>query len=142
MHKLHKTFISAALLTFLSAVYCQAAESGIDRNKDGMPDRWIEARQNGGQSISSDNNYDGKIDYSLEIDEFGNKVHEETDFNLDGSMDDFYFYSNGVLIRQEIDTNYDNKPDVWIYLEKGIYIIKVERDKNFDGIIDYTKQYK
>ena len=30
-----------------------------------QPDRWIEARQNGGQIISSDNNYDGIIDYTL-----------------------------------------------------------------------------
>ncbi|MDX9801927.1 MAG: hypothetical protein RBT69_11400 [Spirochaetia bacterium] len=142
MHILHKTLAAAAFFVFLLPLYCSADESGIDRNKDGKADRWIEARQSGGQIVSSDNNYDGVIDYILEIDEFGNKIYEETDFNLDGSMDDFYFYSNGVLVRQEIDTNYDNKIDIFIYLEKGIYITKVERDKNFDGIIDYTKQYK
>ena len=57
-------------------------------------------------------------------------------------MDDFYYYKNGVLERQEIDTNFDKNIDVWVYLEEGIYIIKIERDKNHDGVIDYTKKYK
>ncbi len=136
--------MTAVVLAAVSAsgLFCHAAESESDRNKDGRPDRWIETLSGGGELVKSDNNYDGIVDYQLEMDSSGNKVSEEIDFNLDGSMDDFYFYKTGVLIRQEIDTNYDGKPDVWIYLEKGIYIVNVERDKDFDGVVDYTKKYK
>ena len=143
MNKLLKS-ISAVTFCMItvSAALSLATDNGEDRNKDGKPDRWIESRAGGGQIIKADNNYDGKIDYTLELDSSSNKVYEEIDYNLDGEMDDFYFYRTGVLERQEIDTNYDTKPDVWIYLNKGIYIIKVERDKDFDGVVDYTKKYK
>jgi hypothetical protein len=133
--------ISFCMIT-ISAASSLAADNGEDRNRDGKPDRWIESRTGGGQIIKSDNNFDGEIDYILELDSSSNKIYEEMDFNLDGQMDDFYFYRTGVLERQEIDTNYDTKPDVWIYLNKGIYVNKVERDKDFDGVVDYTKTYK
>lgn len=137
-------FASASLFFVIPAIllFSAAAETAIDRNNDGKPDRWVTTLPDGGQIIKSDNSYDGKVDYILEIDNAGSKVFEQVDFNHDGEMDDFYYYKNGVLERQEIDTNFDKNIDVWIYLEEGIYIIKIERDKNHDGVIDYTKKYK
>jgi len=83
-----------------------------------------------------DRNEDGIVDYAVQIDDRGEKVREAMDFNNDGLMDDFYFYSNGVLQRQEVDTNYDRRIDVWIYLRRGVYIEKWERDRDYDGVID------
>jgi hypothetical protein len=61
-------------------------------------------------------------------------------------MDTFYFYDSGVLIRQEVDSNYDGKIDIWIYLYKSIYISKYEVDTDFDGkadkVVDYGKKNK
>ena len=56
-------------------------------------------------------------------------------------MDDFYYYKNGVLERHEIDTNFDLKPDIWVYIDEGVYIKKIERDKDYDGIPDIIKEY-
>lgn len=62
-------------------------------------------------------------------------------FNHDGEMDDFYYYRAGVLTLRVVDTNYDNQPDLWVHLDEGVYIWKIERDTNFDGNIDYVKEY-
>lgn len=118
-----------------------ANEIPEDINGDGNFDRWTQNTSDGKQTIKSDNNYDGIVDYLIKIDEVGNKIYEEFDFNFDSKMDDFYFYENGVLRRQEIDNNFDGNIDVWIYLEKGIYISKIERDADYDGKIDFTKEY-
>ena len=115
-----------------------------DVNEDGEPDRWIEESGNGYTFIRSDRNFDGVIDHVLKIDAAGNKVYEEMDFNLDGIMDDFSYYSRGVLERREIDTNFDTRIDLWITMYEGVYIMKVVRDTDFDGepdkIIDYANR--
>jgi len=123
-------------------LFCQSLKGTEDRNNDGKPDRWIYVKSDGSYIIESDNNYDGKIDYILETDKLGNKVYEAMDFGYTGKMNNFYYYKNGALERQEIDSNNDGKIDIWIYLEKGIYITKIERDTKHTGVIDYVKVYK
>ena len=91
--------------------------------------------------LTLDRNGDGSIDYAVMIDDRGYKVREAVDFNHDGRMDDFYFYSNDVLQRQEIDSNYDGRIDIWIYLRSGVYISRWERDRNHDGVIDDRAEY-
>jgi hypothetical protein len=56
-------------------------------------------------------------------------------------MDDFYYYERGQLIRQEVDTNFDGRIDVWVYLHEGLYIKSYERDSDYDGEIDLVKEY-
>ena len=83
-----------------------------DENNDGKPDHWM-STVNGNQTlIEQDRNFDGKVDYSLLIDENANRIEEELDYNFDGVMDDFYYYTNDVLVRREIDTNYDGNIDL------------------------------
>ena len=86
-----------------------------------------------------DYNTDGNIDYLVRLNADGVKVMESIDFNKDGEMDDLYFYSNGIIVRREIDSNYDMKIDVWVYIKDGSFIEKYEQDLNFDGIIDKVK---
>ena len=112
------------------------------RSGNGKPDRWIYLKADGGYIIEADNNYDGKIDYRLETDEMGRKVFEEMDFEFTGRMNNFYYYVNGVLARHEIDSNNDGNIDIWIYLEEGIYIVRIERDTDHDGTIDFVRSYK
>ncbi len=92
-------------------------------------------------SLETDRDNDGTIDYLLGFDESGKKIYEELDFNYDGKMDDFYYYTSGVLIRREIDTNYDSKVDVWVYIHEGVYIERYERDLDYDGEIDQIKDF-
>jgi hypothetical protein len=91
--------------------------------------------------IELDRNNDGKSDHIMLLDERGNKVYEELDYNFDGEMDDFCFYTGGTLLREEIDSNYDGQIDIWVYLKKGIYVERYERDTDFDGKIDIVKKY-
>ena len=86
-----------------------------------------------------DSNTDGDIDHLVRINIDGVKVMESIDFNLDGEMDDLYFYSNGIIVRREIDSNFDMKIDVWVYIKDGSLIEKYEQDLDFDGTIDKVK---
>lgn len=86
-----------------------------------------------------DSNTDGYIDYLVQTNMDGVKVMESIDFNHDGEMDDLYFYSKGIIVRREIDSNFDMKIDVWVYIKDGSLIEKYEQDLDFDGIIDKVK---
>ncbi len=131
------------ILSFLLTGFFLYGASGAskDRNNDGEPDQWYEFSSGGNEVVRSDNNFDGVVDYELEYDSSGLKIMESEDFNNDGEMDDFYYYENGVLVRHEVDTNFDSKPDLWVYLDKGVYIERIERDKDFDGVPDIIKKY-
>lgn len=86
-----------------------------------------------------DSNTDGDIDHLVRINIDGAKVMESIDFNHDGEMDDLYFYSKGIIVRREIDSNFDMKIDVWVYIKDGSLIEKYEQDLDFDGTIDKVK---
>lgn len=91
--------------------------------------------------LTLDRNEDGRIDYAVLVSDSGDKIREAMDFNHDGNMDDFYFYENDVLQKEEIDSNYDGKIDIWVYLNRGVYIRMWERDTDFDGVIDEREEY-
>lgn len=86
-----------------------------------------------------DSNNDGNIDYLVRTNIDGDKVMESIDFNFDGEMDDLYFYSEGIIVRREIDSNFDLKIDIWVYIKDGSFIEKYEQDLDFDGLIDKVK---
>jgi hypothetical protein len=91
--------------------------------------------------LTSDRDDDGIVDYAVRVDERGNKLQEAVDYNRDGLMDDFYFYANDVLQRQELDSNFDEEIDIWIYMWRGVYVQKWERDTDFDGTVDISRDY-
>ncbi len=91
--------------------------------------------------ITGDTNGNGLIDYALKLDENGMKLYEAMDFNGDGVMDDFYFYRNEVLIRQELDTNFDGNIDLRIFMYDGVRVERYERDTNHDGNVDLVREF-
>jgi len=91
---------------------------------------------------TNDMNRDGNIDHVFIFDENGYKLYEVMDYDKDGQMDDFYFYRNGVFIRQEIDRNADQRIDLWVYITEGIYVEGYEMDSDYDGLIDVVKIYE
>jgi len=100
----------------------------------------------GAPSYEADRNSDGNVDYRIFNDAKGRKVYEEYDYDYDGRMDDFYYYKEGQLDREEIDSDSNGKIDVWIVLYQGKYIRRIEQDKDGDGkpdaITDYDKVKK
>lgn len=101
----------------------------------------VEAYSNGAGWIVGDTNGDGRIDYALKLNDVFRKEMEAVDTNHDGRMDNFYFYRNEVLVREEIDSNHDGRIDLWVFLTGGIYIERYERDTNHDGVIDLVRRY-
>jgi len=144
-----KAFMKLAIAgVYLFCAFClttpliQAANTGeSDTNSDGKTDQWIEDLGGDKFRVTKDRNFDGIVDYALNYTADGYKEFEEVDFNYDGKMDDFYYYRTGVLEMREVDTNYDGEIDLYVFLDKGVYIWKIERDTDFDGTIDYLKEY-
>lgn len=112
-----------------------------DENGDGKADQWLEDLGDGRFKVTMDRDFDGIVDYALIYHSDGAKEHAELDFNYDGEMDDFYFYRSGVLDRRSVDTNYDGQVDLWVFLDEGVYVWKVERDTDYNGEVDYVKEY-
>jgi hypothetical protein len=133
--------LSAALALLLPCAALWASPGlSVDSNKDGQMDQWYETGEGGVFVLLSDRNFDGTADYEVRYDAQNRKISEKMDFNHDGSMDDFYFYQEGRLVRQEIDTNFDGAVDVWVFLD-GVYVLGYERDKDFDGVVDLVKRF-
>lgn len=86
-----------------------------------------------------DSNNDGSIDYFIRTNLDGDKIIEIMDFNHDGEMDDLYFYSDGIIVRREVDSNFDMNIDIWVYIKDGTMIEKYEQDIDFNGEIDKVK---
>ena len=134
-------FIFMLIPAFIFAISPPSGALEIDDDNNGITDRWETLNDKGGLSIYLDTKGDGLVDFVMDHDDDGYKIYEALDFNKDGELDDFYFYSREVLERREIDSNYDGFVDIWIYLSEGVYISSYERDTDFDGTVDVTKKY-
>ena len=123
-------------LVVLSVVFCE--ERVFDCNKLVVQ---MKALEEGPPVDTYDSNGDGKVDFMEKLDKDGNKIMEIFDFNHDGAMDDFYFFTDGVISKREIDSNFDKKVDIWVYIKDGHYITKYERDLDYNGTVDQVKTF-
>jgi hypothetical protein len=135
-----KTVIAAIILILMCVLPLLAASPVTDIELLRQEARSLLAI-NGTRWLEIDSNNDGKIDHIMLLNRPGDKVYEELDMNHDEKMDDLCYYKNGVLIREETDTNYDGKIDLWVFIREGVYVEKYAQDKDFDGVIDFTKEY-
>ena len=104
-----------------------------DVNEDGRAD--IEQVQRGGRPycMRADMNFDGMIDVVRFYESDGVSVAQERhDFDFDGQLDQLSFYQDGKLVRKELDTNFDNTIDTWLWCDGG-WVVKAERDRQRDG---------
>ena len=92
-------------------------------------------------AMELDSNDDGQVDYLIKTNESDEKMMEILDYNHDGEMDDFYIYEKGVLRQRAIDSNFDTKIDIWVYLKEGVYISRYEEDSDYDGTMDVDRSY-
>src|SRR5262245_4461775 len=63
------------------------------------------------------------------------------DINRDGRPDRWEYYDHrGVLLRQNIDTNFDGKSDIQESYQDG-HLVRREADRNFDDQVDLTDEF-
>lgn len=71
-----------------------------------------------------------------------NLLRQVLDSNNDGMLDDCaYFNSEGNIEFEGIDTNFDQKFDMWIQIENGKYITRIQRDFDYDGYVDSDQKF-
>ncbi len=140
-----------------------------DTNHDGVADRWTDYRDDVGERVEVDRDFDGIRDgfYTYED---GTLAYEEHDTNNDGVIDrrveyvarrrtleledrdfsgimDFkiFYDEREIPVRTELDTNEDGQTDVWEYYEgsdlPSIVLVRKEEDLDADGEIDVTSHY-
>lgn len=136
-HLLQSVVLLVGILSFVSAQTIGAPAVRQEQSEEPI----FAVTDYGPPWITGDTGGNGRTDYALKLDEYGNKVAEAVDYNADGFMDDFYHYRNGSLVRQELDTNFDQRIDLWIFMENGVYVRGYHRDTNFDGTIDVRREF-
>lgn len=136
-----RTACIALGMLWIALPFAAADDGSLPRTRELSAWQSFDPAEYGEQWLLLDRNEDGTPDYAVRTNDSGQKVYEAMDFNYDGRMDDFYFYENDVLQRQELDSNFDEQIDIWIYLRRGVYITMWERDRDFDGIIDDRERY-
>lgn len=144
MKKPFTIILFLGLIFFVFPAYSLEPPAGagvFDDDGDGAVDHWEFINEAGGLTIYLDTRGDGKVDFVLEQDKDGYKIMEAMDFNGDGELDDYYYYSREVLVRREVDTNYDGQVDTWVFISEGVYIERYERDTDYDGQVDLVKSF-
>ncbi|MDA3948226.1 MAG: hypothetical protein PF508_03285 [Spirochaeta sp.] len=132
--------IGVLLILSLTVLGAQSAERPDESDEDEW-EKIFDVDEYDETWLVGDTRNDGRTDYALKRDDQGRKWFEAVDFNGDGLMDDFYLYSSGTLVRQELDTNFDGAIDLWIHMHDGVRVAGYERDTNYDGTIDLVKEF-
>ncbi len=136
-----KQLVQILLLTLFTFTFLGAQAVERERVTDEDSPRIFNVEDYDATWITGDTSGDGRTDYALKLDVNGRKRYEAVDFNNDGLMDDFYYYRNEVLIREELDTNYDGRIDLWIFMHDGVRVERYERDTDYDGVVDLLRDF-
>ena len=87
-----------------------------------------------------DTNLDGIKDVVRTFNAKGEAQKENADTNYDGKLDIWSTFVSGRLSEEDVDTNFDGAPDVWKYYVDG-RLARIKRDRNFDGKPDVWEIY-
>jgi hypothetical protein len=87
-----------------------------------------------------DTNLDGLKDVVRFFNAKGEANKENADTNYDGKLDVWATFVNGRMSEEDLDTNFDGAIDLWKYYTEG-RLSRVKRDRNFDGKPDVWEIY-
>lgn len=79
-----------------------------------------------------DTNLDGIKDVVRTYNDNGEPLREEADTDYDGRIDVWTDFVDGIIAEVQVDTNKDGEPDVWKFYVDG-QLQRVRRDRNGDG---------
>ena len=118
----------------------------LDLDHDGKPDTWRTTRRlpDGREvlvRVERDLNGDGRVDLREFYDAEGNLERQELDLDFDGKPDVILHFEKGQLASKEYAFGFDGKPHAWSYYEKG-RLVRKERDENGDGRVDYWEYWE
>jgi hypothetical protein len=141
MGKTMRTLHRAAFLLFASAALLGAGAVSSAQSRAVPQAPPTPPAGSPGSTVELDRDGDGVIDYRVIYDRSGLPAEEDMDYNNDGKMDTFYYYTRGVLQRVEIDSNNDGKVDIWVTILDGKYIQRYEQDTDGDGKPDRVRDF-
>lgn len=87
-----------------------------------------------------DTNLDGIKDVVRQFNSKGEATKEQQDTNYDGKVDVWLAFDAGRLVEEDVDSNYDGRIDVWKSYSNG-QLSKIKRDRNKDGKPDVWEIY-
>jgi hypothetical protein len=87
-----------------------------------------------------DTNLDGIKDVVRMFNDKGEALKEEADTDYDGRIDVWIAFVDGRIAEENLDTNHDGRPDVWKVYSAGL-LSRVKRDRNLDGQPDVWEIY-
>jgi hypothetical protein len=92
-------------------------------------------------STELDSNFDGKVDIWTWFDASGEKTKEAFDLDFDGRPDVIRYYEKGVLVRKETFHGRSDRPSQVAHYEGGVKV-RVERDDSGKGRFDTFEHYE
>ncbi|MCB9506777.1 MAG: hypothetical protein H6698_02635 [Myxococcales bacterium] len=108
----------------------------FDLNHDGQPDQY-----RGSGWAARDVNFDGRLDL-YEYFDGPTLVEQELELDFDGQIDLVRVYANGVLTRKEFYTDGPRRPSMLKYYDTNGDVLRVERDTDNDGVMDFFGYYE
>lgn len=116
-------------------------ERAVDVDGNGTPDLTNAFRGDARVCSAFDLNFDGDVDLVRFYEADGETPRLEMhDFDFDGRIDQVALFEGGHRVRQELDTNFDDRPDLFLYCEDGA-AVRVHRERLNRGRIDTWEDY-
>jgi hypothetical protein len=117
----------------------------FDLNGDGKPDAWRHYKRVKGEKVLTlkefDFNFDGRKDLKRHYNDEGQVERDEMDMDFDGRVDMVSHYQDNRLVRKELSTRGDEKPEVFKEYKDG-ELYYLEGDKDGDGTLDMWSYFK
>jgi antitoxin component YwqK of YwqJK toxin-antitoxin module len=86
-------------------------------------------------------NFDGRVDVWQYPGSGGEVAEEEMDLDLDGTVDMVNYFEGGEIKRKEMAVAFDEKFSIVKYYNDKGRLLRVERDKDGDGVTDVWGYY-
>jgi len=120
--------------------------TAFDLSQSGKPTLWKYTRRGAdGKDVvvrrERDLNGDGRVDVWEYYDETGNLEKQVVDLDFDGKPDVIIYFEKGQMVRKESAFGFDGKATEIAYYEKG-KLVRKEKDLNGDGKIDYWEYWE